>query len=453
MNSIWTNHVDMPQFQSLPEDARTEVLIIGGGMAGILCALFLQRHGVDYMLVEGKTIGNGVTQNTTAKITAQHRLIYDRLLQDAGREKARQYLQANLAAVEEYARLCQDIDCDFQRRTSLVYSLNDCERLEKEQRALGELGVSSQLVDTAELPFSSAGALALPEQAQFHPLKFLAGAAKGLSVFEHTYVKKLLPHTAITDRGKIDFQKVIVATHFPIDNKHGMYFLKMYQQRSYVLALEGAWAEEGEMPIHGMYVDEAEHGMSFRSYGNLLLLGGGGHRTGKQGGNWQELRNFAARYYPSAREVCCWATQDCMTLDGVPYIGRYSASTPNHFVATGFGKWGMTSSMVSAMILTELVRNGHSPWEAVFDPSRSMMKKQLLCNGLESTKTFLTPSLRRCPHLGCTLKWNAAEHSWDCPCHGSRFGENGELLNNPAMHGLSWQVGQDRVGERGDEKE
>ena len=220
--------------------------------------------------------------------------------------------------------------------------------------------------------------------------------------------------------------KIIIATHFPILNKHGGYFLKLYQHRSYVLALKGA-------PVPGgMIIDEDKKGLSFRSWGEQLLLGGGSHRTGKRGGGWRELEAFARQHYPSAQITARWATQDCMTLDGVPYIGRYARSTPDLYVAAGFNKWGMTSSMAAALALTRMVQGKATPYASLFDPARTMLRPQLLANAAESTAGLLTPTVPRCPHLGCALKYNPAELSWDCPCHGSRFGEDGSLLDNPA---------------------
>ena len=204
----------------------------------------------------------------------------------------------------------------------------------------------------------------------------------------------------------------------------------MYQQRSYVLALEGA------PKIDGMYLDEAENGLSFRSYNGTLLLGGGGHRTGKTGGGWHELETFARTHYPEAKISHRWATQDCMTLDGIPYIGHYSKRTPNMYVATGFNKWGMTSSMAAALILADLVQDRPNPYADLFSPSRSMLTSQLGINALEATVNLLSLNQKRCPHLGCALKWNPLEHSWDCPCHGSRFEEDGTLIDNPATGNL-----------------
>ena len=185
-----------------------------------------------------------------------------------------------------------------------------------------------------------------------------------------------------------------------------------------------------------MYLGAEENGLSFRMQGDQLLLGGGGHRTGKQGGNWQVLEDFARTHYPEAHITHRWATQDCMSLDGVPYIGRYSRRTPNLFVATGFNKWGMTTSMVAAQLLSDLVLDIENPYADVFSPSRSMLRKQLAVNGLEATINLLTPTRKRCPHLGCALKWNPQEHSWDCPCHGSRFEEDGTLIDNPSTDDL-----------------
>ncbi len=184
--------------------------------------------------------------------------------------------------------------------------------------------------------------------------------------------------------------------------------------------------------MNGMYVDESNMGLSFRNHGELLLLGGGGHRTGKQGGCWQELERFAKEHYPSAEAVCRWATQDCMTLDGIPYVGQYAKSTPDIYVATGFNKCGMTNAMAAANLLCDLVVGKPNPCANVFSPSRTVLRPQLALNAWESAVGLLTPTAPRCPHLGCALKYNRAEHTWDCPCHGSRFTEDGELINNPA---------------------
>lgn len=426
MNSIWLQTAQLPIFDSLRSDLKTDVLIIGGGMAGLLCAYKLAQAGVDYALVEADRIGCGITKNTTAKITSQHGLVYDKLLRQFGVERARLYLEANQRALEEYRALCRDIDCDFEEKDAFVYSVDSRKKIDRELTALDKLGFGAEFVKDIPLPFPTAGAVKFKAQAQFHPLKFIAAIARDLRIFERTKVLELGPGRAVTRTGTISADKIIAATHFPLLNKHGGYFLKLYQHRSYVLALNNA------PNVHGMYLDEDEKGLSFRNFGGLLLLGGGSHRTGKQGGGWTELERFARHNYPNARTVSRWATQDCMTLDGVPYIGPYSKHTDGLYAATGFNKWGMTSSMAAAGLLTDLVLGQDNPYAALFSPSRTILRPQLVVNGLESALGLLTPTLPRCPHMGCALKYNAAEHSWDCPCHGSRFGEDGALINNPA---------------------
>lgn len=426
MDSIWMKTADLPKFAPLTGNLKTGVLIVGGGMAGLLCAYWLAQAGVDYALVEADRICGGATKNTTAKLTSQHGLIYDKLLREFGLEKARLYLEANQAALERYRTLCQGMDCDFEERDAYVYAVDDRRKLDRELEALARLGASAEPAADLPLPFPTAGAVKLPDQAQFHPLKFAAAIAKGLRIYEHTKVLELGPGRAVTNGGTVAADKIIIATHFPLLNKHGGYFLKLYQSRSYVLALENAPA------VGGMYVDESGKGFSFRDYGKYLLLGGGGHRTGKQGGGWLELEGAAQAHWPQARITARWAAQDCMTLDGVPYVGRYSGKASGLYTATGFNKWGMTGSMAAASLLTDLVLGRENPYEALFCPSRRVFRPQLAANILESALGLLTPTAPRCPHMGCALKYNAQEHSWDCPCHGSRFGEDGRLIDNPA---------------------
>ncbi len=426
MDSIWKQTAELPRFAPLEGDLKTDVLVIGGGMAGLLCAYWLDRAGVDYALVEARRLCGGVTGNTTAKLTFQHGLIYARLLREFGLGRARLYLEANRAALGQYRELCREAGCDFQERDAYVYALTDRRKLARELEALERLGFPAEFSRTPALPMPTAGAVKFTKQAQFHPLKFAAAIAKGLRIFEGTKVLELAPGRAVTNRGTVTAENIVAATHFPLLNKHGAYFLKLYQARSYVLALENV------PEVGGMYVDEGEKGLSFRDYKGFLLLGGGGHRTGKKGGGWRELEDFAKRRYPQAGIAARWAAQDCMTLDGVPYVGRYSRGTKGLYVATGFNKWGMTSSMAAARLLADLVQGKENPWAELFSPSRRVLRPQLAANAWESTMGLLTPTVPRCPHMGCALKYNPQEHSWDCPCHGSRFGEDGELLNNPA---------------------
>ncbi|MGN1443999.1 MAG: FAD-dependent oxidoreductase [Acutalibacteraceae bacterium] len=420
----------MPAFQKLCGDIHTDVLIIGGGIAGILTAYFLRSNGVDCVIAEKGRICSGTTGNTTAKITSQHGLIYSKLLKSVGEENARKYLSANENALRRYEIMSRKIDCDFEIKDSFVYSVDNKKKLDNEMQALDTIGFKAGLSENIPLPIKTVGAVRFPNQAQFNVLKFLFAVSKDLTIFENTFVREMIGTDAVTDSGRISAKKVVCTTHFPFINKHGLYPLKLYQHRSYVIALENA------ENVNGMYVDENKTGMSFRNYDDLLFIGGGGHRTGKSGGNWNELRRFQALHYPNAKEKYFWSAQDCMSLDSVPYIGRYAKNTPDFFVATGFNKWGMTSSMVAAEILCDLITDKKNDFADLFSPSRSMLRPQLLINGFESVVGLLTPSKKRCPHLGCALKRNKAEHSWDCPCHGSRFSDSGKVLDNPANGNL-----------------
>ena len=427
MEFLWTDKETPPSFPELGGDRESDVLVIGGGMAGVLCALQLQETGMDAILVEGKKIGGGITKGTTAVVTAQHDTLYQELIKKFGKEKAGAYLKANLRAVERFRGLSEWIPCDFEDKPSVMYSLHDRPLMEREAEAVRSLGYGAEFVDKTPLPFPVAGAVIYPGMAQFHPLKFLYGAAKGLNIFENTFVQKLDGTTAITEHGRIHAKKVIIATHYHFLNSHGLYFMKLYQQRSYVIALENA------PDLHCTIEDAAENGVYLRNYKDLLLIGGGDHRTGKSGVGFDVPRAFAKRYFPGAKEKYAWANQDCVSLDGVPYIGPYSTGLPDVYVASGFGLWGMTTSMAAAGILTDLVMGRENRFAAVFAPGRSMLTGQLFSNLGTTLLDFATPTAKRCSHLGCALKWNSAEHSWDCPCHGSRFDEHGRLIDNPAM--------------------
>ncbi len=426
MESLWDKTAEMPRFDALSGDLQTDVLVIGGGITGLLCGHFLQEAGVSCTVIDAGRICQGVTHNTTAKLTVQHGLIYHKLICKYGAEVAWLYFQAQNHALSAYRELSASFDCDFEEKDAFVYSRNSQIEIEQEANALRKIGCPAIFAENINLPFRIQGAVCVPKQAQFHPLKFLHSIANNLQIFENTRALEIRPGEVLTNKGKIKAEKIVVATHFPFINKHGAYFIKVYQHRSYVLALKNA------PDVKGMYVDASLKGLSFRNSGDLLLLGGGSHRTGKKGGNWRELTEFSRHFYPGAEEIGRWATQDCMSLDGIPYVGQYAGGTPNLYVATGFNKWGMTNAMVSARILRDLVLEQDNDFAKVFAPNRQMLHPQLGINLFESVLGLITPTVPRCPHLGCALKYNKFEHSWDCPCHGSRFTEKGKVIDNPA---------------------
>lgn len=462
---------------SLKGDISTEVAVIGAGLAGILTAYMLQERGVSVVVIEKDQVGCGITKNTTAKITSQHGLIYQKLLRYKGEERAREYARANQAAIEQFQEISNrlQIDCDYEIVPNYVYSLKGEEKIRREVEAAKRMGLPALYTKETTLPFQVKAAIRLENQAQFHPIKFMEGVAKELTIYEHTNIIELKKNgLIITEQGNVKAKSIVIATHYPFINTPGYYFLRLHQERSYVTALQG-WKKE-ESPWKGMYIDEDKNGFSFRSYKDYLLLGSGYHRTGDKNplNAYERIETNARKWYPDASIEYRWSNQDCITPDGIPYIGRYSARTPNIYIATGFNKWGMTSSMAAARIICDMIINKESEDEKVFYPRRLMFsgskvllkdtgiiaKSQLLerlkipqdklediqpnqagtvnYNGQkygvyrdkENRYYFVTT---KCPHLGCSLEWNQNELTWDCPCHGSRFDYRGRLISNPAM--------------------
>lgn len=427
IQSLWENYLDSKknEIKPLEGDIRTDVLIIGGGITGILCAWRLKQSGVSCIVVEKGNLLEGVTRNTTAKITAQHGLIYDKIQKIYDREKAEQYYRINNIAISHYWKLHERFPCDMESKTGYVYSVVDRKKMEKEAHIYDALGIPYVWQEFTPIPIRTCGALGMEKQAQFNPMKLLQPLAKQLDFYENTMVTDIKEGKALTELGTIEAEQIVLATHFPMVNIPGGYFVKMYQNRSYALAIK-----DGPQ-IDGMYIDERDNGFSFRNYQEYLLLGGGGHKTGTKGGGYAALKKLAARTYPDKKVSFAWSAQDCMSLDGIPYIGCHSRRRSQVFVATGFNKWGMTGAMSAAIVLEQLLTKGRSEFQDLFSPQRSIMHPQLAINLGSAVGNILRPG-RRCTHMGCALRWNPQERTWDCPCHGSRYGEDGTVLENPA---------------------
>lgn len=502
--SLWMQ-AGLPEIsrEDTVEGLTCDVLIVGGGLCGLLTAWRLLEKGIRSAAVaEAGELCSGVTAHTTAKITAQHGLIYDRLLEGLGPEKAGQYAKANQDAVEEFARLNALLgeDCEFSRCASYVYATDGAGAgaVEKEAAACRKMGIPVTVTVQTELPFPVTTAVRMDRQARVHPLKLAAALVRylqkaGVRLLPHT---RVYPHAPgqrageiVTSRGTIHSDTVVLATHYPLMDKPGLYFARIWQERSYVLALSG-------IPIvRDLYWGTGGSGCSFRPCrladgGNGLLLGGGSHKTGHQGEQYhfERLRAKGKAWYPSMEEQARWSAQDCMTHDGIPYIGRYrqldGEVASRVYLATGFNKWGMTSSMAAADLLSEAIVGRDHPQKAVFSPSRfdpglkaksffvetgDMMKRYIgayirlpeettaeLCPGegkliaVEGKRVGVYKDEDQvvytvspiCPHMGCVLSWNRDERSWDCPCHGSRFDYTGRLLNDPAQRELKPPQGE-----------
>lgn len=462
------------------QEIHRDVIVVGAGMAGILTAFYLKEQGKSVLVLEADELASGQTRGTTAKITSQHGIKYSTLIKTVGKKKARLYAQANEEAIEEFERLIREkkIDCQFERVPAYLYTLQNKEALEKEAQVAAELGIDAYFTRETELIFPVEGAVCFQNQAQFSPLDFLRGISAELEIIEHVKVTKIRGNRVATKRGILSADAIVVATHYPLLNVPGFYFLRQHQERSYMLALSGC------RRLKGMYYGIDKNGRTLRQAGDYLLFGGNARRTGENenGGVYEELLVAARQYFPECRELTRWSAQDCMPHDGIPFIGRYSVFTPHLYVATGFQKWGMTSSMIAAMLLRDEICGIENPYDKLFSPRRlnfrasignllqdvGMSAKGLLRGAFHKPKESAGSLLnrqggiviidgaahaayrdeegelhifsKRCAHMGCELTWNPDEQSWDCPCHGSRFDADGRLLDNPSKSGMKKQA-------------
>lgn len=418
-----------------------DVIVIGAGMAGILTAYYLQEEEKKVLVLEEDEIASGQTGRTTAKITSQHGLKYIDLAKKVGVEKARLYAKANEQAICDYEKLIQreGIPCHFERLSSYLYTRNmeRIEDLKREADIASVFDIPAVFVRKTELPFEVKGAVCFQNQAQFDADAFVTHLASKLEIREHTKVINFHKNQVITNKGVFTGKNIVVATHYPFRNVPGFYFLRQHQERSYVLALSGC------SQIQGMYYGIDQDGYSFRQKGDILLFGGEGRRTGEHTCNdsYRKLMEKAEQFFLKATIEDMWSAQDCMPHDGIPFIGKYSIFLPHVYVATGFGKWGMTSSMVAAHILRDMICGRPNPYIEVFTPQRLLIRagwRNFVKDVGVSVKGlwggWFKKEEPRCTHLGCGLHFNEKEETWECPCHGSRFDKDGKMLDHPAKY-------------------
>lgn len=473
--SLWQNEKQQNNFPELKRNTETEAVVIGGGIAGILCAYKLSERGIKTVLIEQNKILNGVTAMTTAKITAVHGAVYHRLISGFGLNTAKAYAKSAQKAIDEYEKIISklSVDCDFKRTDAVLYSNKNSNIIRKELHAAMMCEMDVYSPSSNELPFRTENCIAFKNQAVFSPLKFLYKLSENLTIYENTKAIDIKNDCVITNRGKIFTDHTVVCTHFPFVNIKGGYFIRMHQERSYVLALKNA------PEIKNMYICADKSGYNFRRSGDYMILSGCSHRTGVGCTNhFDTLTKKARLFYPHAKTEYKWSTQDCITIDGLPYIGPLSHSMPRVYVATGFGKWGMSTAMTAACIITDMVISGrtkldfYSPYRLNSPAAFSGLKENVKATAGGFMKWLSPVSSRnideikngnaavvringekkgvykdengklhtvslKCPHMGCELTFNKSDKTWDCPCHGSRFDIDGQLINNPAKANIS----------------
>jgi glycine/D-amino acid oxidase-like deaminating enzyme/nitrite reductase/ring-hydroxylating ferredoxin subunit len=489
--SLWLATAEVDEFPALEGDIQVDVAVVGAGITGVSVAHFLKREGKSVALLEMRRIGLGTTGNTTAKLTVGHSLVYAKLFSTHGAETARLYAESNREAISQMDTLATElgIDCDWESASNYVYteSSGRLDTLEEELDAMRRAGILAELTRETDLPFPVAGAIRVDDQAQFHPLKYLAGLVAripgdGSHVFEQTRatgVKSGETASVETSSGRVLARHVVVATQLPFLDR-GLFFAKAHPQKSFAVSAE---VDEARAP-RGMYISIDEPTRSIRSApsgkGNRhLIVGGESRRPGDEQNDedaYRALEEFTHAEFGVASELH-WSAHDYIPADGLPYIGRLRRGDERIHVATGFAKWGLTKGTIAARIITDAIVGRSNPWAALYDTRRWTPRasaKSLAAENGRVARRFVADRIRspsageqlapgegavmraglrhqavyrdesgkthvltaRCPHLGCLVAWSEADKTWECPCHGSRFTAEGSLLQGPAATGL-----------------
>lgn len=495
MNSFWIESIEKIKSNGdLEQDTSADVCIIGAGICGLTTAYYLTKKGYKVLVIEKGEIGHGTTGFTTAKITSQHGLIYHYLSKKYGIKVAKKYFEINEEAINNIEQIIREnnISCDFERKDSYIYTSNEeeKEKILEEAEALKYINLESELVEKIDLPFRTLCGVKFKNQAQFNPLKYIEGLVEyilkhGGRIYTNTLCTDIKreneEYVVYANSKKVYSKYVVLACGYPFLKVPGFYFAKMYQASSYVIGIE----TKSKLP-EGMYINVENPTYSIRTAKlnegkDILLLGGAGHKTGEKVNEEQTygiLEKKAKEMYPDCKILYKWSTRDAVTLDKIAYIGEYSSLLPNMYIATGFNKWGMTTSNVAANIITEKITNNGGMYDEIFKSTRmepitnkGEMKnmivdasKSFVVDRIKETKITLDDIQRNsggiieingekigvykdekghnhyvkpvCTHLGCMLEWNDADKTWDCPCHGSRFDRFGIAGDGPAIKNL-----------------
>ncbi|MEM1505536.1 FAD-dependent oxidoreductase [Domibacillus sp. 8LH] len=485
----WRGFIDLPDFPSLDKNIHVDVVIVGGGITGITSAYLLAKEGLKVAVLEAGKLLNGPRGTITAKITAQHELLYDELIRHFGKSKARLYYEANIEALNFIKKTVEQhqIYCDFSLQDACIYAATDqyARRIEKEAKAYENIGIDGTLINTVPFEIDMQNGLIMKNQAQFHPIKYLAHLIqiimeKGGLFFENTTAVNIetgKQPTVLTREGRrATGSHVLACSHFPFYEGLGFYSTRMYAVRSYVLAAKTKKAYPG-----GMYISADQPTRSLCSATingeEIVLIGGQSHKVG-QGRNtlehYKALEIFGQQVFGLDKMVYRWSAQDLTTLDKIPYIGEITSGQPNILIATGYRNWGMSNGTAAALLFRDIILDKKNVYQDLYTPSRfyahpslknflvenasvaaHLIKGKLdlpaksaedLSNGEgavitvkghrkgaykdEEGKLYIVDTT--CTHIGCEVEWNNGDRTWDCPCHGSRFSYTGEVIEGPA---------------------
>jgi glycine/D-amino acid oxidase-like deaminating enzyme/nitrite reductase/ring-hydroxylating ferredoxin subunit len=467
------------------------VCVIGAGIVGITTALLLKRAGKRVILLETDQVIRGTTGYTTAKVTSGHGVVYSELEKKHGRQTAAAYARANEAGLAKIRELAQGIDCDLETKANYVYSESpeEADSIREEVEAAQRAGLPASLVTQTDLPYPVAAAIRQENQAQFHPVKYLIPLAKqiegdGSYVFDRTRatgVEEGSPCSVITEQGSVTCEDVVVATNYPFLDR-GLFFPRVHPKRSYCIS--GSVADD--KLVEGMYISTDQPTRSVRTIRDgdrtLMLIGGEGHNVGQEQDtekHYRNLESWAREHFGMTEVTHRWSTQDGAPVDDLPYVGTLRRSADHLYVATGFKKWGMTNGTIAAVLINDLILGRDNEFADLYDPHRVTVGASATSFVEENVKvgkkmigdriahpqrggaddlgpgeaavvgvgTNQVAAYRDesgtlhavsavCTHLGCIVNWNAAEKTWDCPCHGSRFGFDGGVIHGPAVQDL-----------------
>lgn len=499
MSSYWINSVkEKERYKKISQNIETDVCIIGGGITGISTAYYLTKENLNVTVLEMGQIGFQTTGNSTAKITSQHGLFYKYLKDSKGEDFARLHYDANQDAIENIKRIIkkENIECNLESKPAYVLATNEAEaqKIKDEVDVVNNFGGYAKYIEEIDNNLSFLNPLAAIEfenQAQFNSYKYVTELAKvcknaGANIYENTKVVEVKNeedyyYIETEDGYKIKAKYLVMATKYPIINMPGFYFMKMYQSTSYGISMH----VDKEI-FNGIYITSANPKISLRMAKEadnkyVLIVVGSDHKTGEKldlSNSYKNLEDIAKKLYPQGKVDNYWNTEDCITLDKIPYIGKYSTMWKNAYVATGFNKWGITTSNVAANIITDMIVGRKNRYEEIFTSTRvePIKNRQEVGNMLKETvnslvlKKFVLPKdeedklekdegkiveldgqkvgvyknkegkvyaiTPKCVHLGCELSWNNLDKTWDCPCHGSRYDYTGKMMYGPTVKDL-----------------